>query len=93
MILSGTYIFMNNMYVYYIKEESQNANSNQHNKMMKRIFIAVFMGMVLSCSQSISGQEAKSSPAESITEAEMRDHIFFLASDYLGGAGWPVGRV
>jgi len=57
--------------------------------MMKRIFIAVFMGMVLCCSQSIFGQEAESSPIESITEAEMRDHIFFLASDYMGGRVAP----
>jgi len=56
---------------------------------MKRIYIAVIMGMVLCCSQSVFGQEAESSPAESITEAEMRDHIFFLASDYLGGRVGP----
>ena len=57
--------------------------------MMKRIFIAVVMGMLLSCSQSIVAQEAESSPTESITEAEMRDHIFFLASDYMGGRVAP----
>lgn len=56
---------------------------------MKRILIAVLMGMVLCCSQSIFAQEAESYPTESITEAEMRDHIFFLASDYMGGRVAP----
>jgi len=57
--------------------------------MMKRIFLAVFMGMLLSSFQIISAQETESSPIQSITEAEMRDHIFFLASDYLGGRVAP----
>jgi hypothetical protein len=53
--------------------------------MMKRVFLAVFMGMLLSFSQNNYGQDTESSPLESITEAEMRGHIYFLASDYLGG--------
>ena len=56
---------------------------------MKHINIIVITGIVLSCSQSIFGQEGVSSPIESITEAEMRDHIFFLASDYMGGRIGP----
>ena len=56
---------------------------------MKRIIISVITGLVLSCFQNISGQETESSPLNSITEAEMRDHIFFLASDYLGGRIGP----
>ena len=58
-------------------------------RMMKRIIISVIAGLVLSCFQNISGQETESSPLNSITEAEMRDHIFFLASDYLGGRIGP----
>jgi len=56
---------------------------------MKRIVSTVFVGIVLSFSQSICGQDTESSPINSITEAEMRDHIFFLASDYLGGRIGP----
>ena len=56
---------------------------------MKRIFITIITGIVLLCSQSIFGQESESSPLKSITEAEMRDHIFFLASDYMGGRVGP----
>ena len=33
----------------------------------------------------LQGQDPFANPLESITEAEMRDHIFFLASDYLAG--------
>jgi hypothetical protein len=57
--------------------------------MMFRIGFAGFLIMVLSISQSSYGQGADTSPIESITEAEMRDHIFFLASDYLGGRIGP----
>jgi hypothetical protein len=57
--------------------------------MMKRIISTVFGGVVLLFSQSIYGQEMESSPLKSITEAEMRDHIFFLASDFLGGRIGP----
>ena len=45
--------------------------------------------MVLSISQISYGQGADISPIETITEAEMRDHIFFLASDYMGGRIGP----
>ncbi|MEN8204071.1 MAG: M20/M25/M40 family metallo-hydrolase [Bacteroidota bacterium] len=57
--------------------------------MKKQIAITLFAGMVLSLSHAIYGQETESSPVNSITEAEMRDHIFFLASDYLGGRVGP----
>ena len=56
---------------------------------MFRICFAGILAMVLSVSQGTYGQVADSSPIETITEAEMRDHIFFLASDYLGGRPGP----
>jgi hypothetical protein len=57
--------------------------------MMYRICFAGFLVMALSISQSSYGQGEDSSPIETITEAEMRDHIYFLASDYLGGRVGP----
>ncbi len=57
--------------------------------MMFRICYAGFLVMVLSISQNSYGQGADTSPIETITEAEMRDHIYFLASDYLGGRIGP----
>jgi hypothetical protein len=57
--------------------------------MMCRICFTGFLIMTLSISQSSYGQGEDSSPIESITEAEMRDHIYFLASDYLGGRVAP----
>jgi len=56
---------------------------------MKRIIITLIAGLVLLCSHSVFAQEGESSPINSITEAEMRDHIFFLASDYMGGRIGP----
>jgi hypothetical protein len=56
---------------------------------MKRIIITALLGIIISHSQSINGQEGKASPIKSITEAEMRDHIFFLASDYMAGRSGP----
>jgi hypothetical protein len=52
---------------------------------MNRLIIAVLLGMILSVAPRTYGQGAESSPLESITEAELRDHIYFLASDFLGG--------
>lgn len=37
----------------------------------------------------VTGQAGGKSPQESITEAEMRDHIYFLASDYMKGRVGP----
>ena len=57
---------------------------------MKRQFIIVVIaGVLLSFAQSTIGQQAEISPVKSITEAELRDHIFFLASDYMGGRIGP----
>jgi len=56
---------------------------------MKRIVITLIAGLALLCFQNVYGQETESVPLKSITEAEMRDHIFFLASDYMGGRIGP----
>ena len=71
-------------------------SKNLNNTIMKQIAVFLFLGILISFSQNIIGQDTGSSPAmnakstesspiESITEAEMRDHIYFLASDYMGG--------
>ena len=59
---------------------------------MKRLSITLISVMVLVCSPGLTGQENTSDPVESITEAEMRDHIFFLASDYLAGRAAPTAE-
>jgi hypothetical protein len=53
--------------------------------MMKRFYPVAILVILMSLTPSGYGQDAGSSPLESITEAELRDHIFFLASDYMGG--------
>ncbi len=52
---------------------------------MKRFYPVAVLGILMSLTPPTIGQDAGSSPLESITEAELRDHIFFLASDYMGG--------
>ena len=56
---------------------------------MKRIVTVLIPVFVFLLSPSLSAQETDNSPLNSITEAEMRDHIFFLASDYMGGRIGP----
>jgi hypothetical protein len=46
-------------------------------------------GIFLLCNPEVSGQNKESIPLESITEAEMRDHIYFLASDFMAGRAGP----
>jgi hypothetical protein len=59
---------------------------------MKKLSIALIAGMVLVFSPGLSGQENQGNPMESITEAEMRDHIYFLASDYMAGRAAPTAE-
>lgn len=40
-------------------------------------------------SPGLYGQDHDSTPIESITEAELKDHIYFLASDYMAGRVGP----
>jgi len=40
----------------------------------------------------LSGQDTPSPALESITQAELRDHIYFLASDYMAGRAGPSGE-
>ena len=44
----------------------------------------IFLSTALLLFPSIA-QEQKESPVDSITAAELKDHIYFLASDYLEG--------
>lgn len=53
--------------------------------MKKQTIISCFVVMALLLSDQANAQDQEGTPLESITEAEMRDHIFFLASDFLGG--------
>ena len=47
------------------------------------VLAALLSALLSSC--SLQAEDEKAAPAESITLAEMRDHIFFLASDELEG--------
>jgi hypothetical protein len=60
--------------------------------MTKRFFLALFSVLLLTFSAGISGQDKASRPVESITESELRDHIYFLASDYLAGRAGPSAQ-
>lgn len=51
-------------------------------KLNKYLFLC---GAVLLAPAVSDAQDQSATPLESITEAEMRDHIYFLASDYLAG--------
>lgn len=57
--------------------------------MRKLTIITVLLTAILLQPFSLGAQEPLDSPQESITEAEMRDHIFFLASDYMKGRVGP----
>jgi hypothetical protein len=57
--------------------------------MAQRSRILILVAMALILAPLSKGQVEKSSPLESITEAELRDHIYFLASDYLAGRAGP----
>jgi len=52
------------------------------------MFCCLILVTILFSGSSIA-QDTETSPLESITMAEMRDHIYFLASDYLGGRVGP----
>jgi hypothetical protein len=56
---------------------------------MKAILTAVSMGALVLMSPGLYSQDPSTAPLESITEAEMRDHIYFLASDYMAGRVGP----
>ena len=69
--------------------ETQGPSGQKRHIMRNRVFFAAFSGLLLSLPQGMDGQE-KSYPAmESITQAELRDHIYFLASDYMAGRAGP----
>lgn len=52
---------------------------------MKVKYSLFLLGAILFQNAVMDGQDQSVLPLESITEAEMRDHIYFLASDYLAG--------
>jgi len=56
---------------------------------MKNLWLVLLCGAFLWNSPEVSGQDKESTPLESITESEMRDHIYFLASDFLAGRAGP----
>jgi hypothetical protein len=56
---------------------------------MKGILTLVSIGAMALLGAGLHGQDHHVTPLESITEAEMRDHIFFLASDYMAGRFGP----
>ena len=47
------------------------------------------MGTLMLLGTALFSQDHPTTPLESITEAEMRDHIYFLASDYMAGRVGP----
>jgi len=57
--------------------------------MKKQTIISCMAVMTLLLPVRLSGQNQETTPLESITVAEMRDHIFFLASDYMKGRVAP----
>lgn len=57
--------------------------------MKKRIIISCLLVVSMLLPIAVIGQSGEKSPQESITEAEMRDHIYFLASDYMKGRVGP----
>ena len=56
---------------------------------MKKILKPVLPGLLLLCTVGLFAQDAYRQALESITEAELRDHIYFLASDYMNGRYGP----
>jgi hypothetical protein len=56
---------------------------------MKKLALVLLCGTCLQLSPGISAQINESLPLESITEAELRDHIYFLASDFMAGRAGP----
>ena len=52
-----------------------------------RRIVLLAAGLVFILSGLLNAQE--NNPIESITQAEIRDHIFFLASDYMNGRVGP----
>ena len=59
------------------------------NPMKKSSFLSCLSAVLIMLPIALSGQAGEQSPQESITEAEMRDHIYFLASDYMKGRVGP----
>lgn len=57
--------------------------------MKKSIIISCLFSVSMLLHVAVIGQPGEKSPQESITEAEMRDHIYFLASDYMKGRVGP----
>jgi hypothetical protein len=57
--------------------------------MIKRLLCAAISGLLLSLSAGMTGQEKTSPAVESITQSELRDHIYFLASDFMAGRAAP----
>ena len=56
---------------------------------MKFWMQTALLGAIALLSSGLNGQDHHATPIESITEAEMRDHIYFLASDYMAGRVGP----
>lgn len=56
---------------------------------MKKLHLALLWGSCLLLSPEMTAQNKESLPLESITEAELRDHIYFLASDFMAGRAGP----
>ena len=56
---------------------------------MKKVLKPVLPGLLLLCTVGLFAQDAYRQALESITEAELRDHIYFLASDYMNGRYGP----
>jgi hypothetical protein len=53
--------------------------------MFKKSFLLLTVAILAVAVISIADEEKKVSPADSITQAELKDHMYFLASDALGG--------
>lgn len=57
--------------------------------MKKHVVISSLLAVSMLIPVALPGQSAGNTPQESITVAEMRDHIYFLASDYMKGRVGP----
>ncbi len=57
----------------------------------KKIF-RLLAGFVFSLSGSISAQSSVDDALNSITRAELKDHIYFLASDFMAGRTAPSAQ-
>ena len=53
--------------------------------MLKKSLLLVSIAVIAMAAISMADEEKKASPADSITQAELKDHMYFLASDALGG--------